>query len=118
MNHQAIIGYRYMIVRWNDLDDHDFARMKLAMPVECYKNWGKAYDAAYNCAYHHYNATRLGGTEFKTCAGDDAIALPEEKKRVMKQQVDEGAHDVGFYIGKYGRAEYSVYISVIYQAED
>ncbi len=116
MNHQAIIGYRYMIVRMGDLDDHDFARMKMTMPVDCYRSWDKAYEAAYSCIYRQYDTIRLNGTEFRTCAGDEALALSEEKKRQMKRQVDEGAHDVGFYIGKYGRAEYTVYISVIYEA--
>ena len=119
MNHQAIIGYRYMIVREGDLDDHDFAKMKMTMSITCYRSWAKAYEAAFTCAYMHYNNVRLGmaSPQFNTIAGDDAQTLSEKKKAQMKAHVDEGAHDVGFFIGQYGRPSFSVFISVIYDEE-
>jgi hypothetical protein len=116
---QAIIGYRYMIVRPSDLEDRDFAQMKLTSPVTCYRSWDKAYEAAFTCAYLHYNNVRLGmaSPQFNTMAGDDAQTLSEKKKAQMKAHVDEGGHDLGFFIGQYGRPSFSVFISAVF-AED
>lgn len=116
MNHQALLGYRYMIVRQGDLDDYDFAQMKMTMPVNCYRSWDKAYQAAYTCIHLYYNDARLGGSELRTCDGTDALTITDAKKTQMKRHIDEGAYDVGFYVGKYGRPEFSVYISAVFEA--
>ncbi len=117
---QAIIGYRYIVVRENDFDDIDFARMKMTSPVTCYRSWDKVYEAAFTCAYLHYNNVRLGmaSPQFNTMAGDDAQTLSEKKKAQMKAHVDEGGHDLGFFIVQYGRPSFSVFISAIFLEEE